>query len=61
MGRFTLVHAAHKVGEKLFVYGLTLGAIAFQLLVWLVPNVVGDAVAVGILGLLLGRKSSAES
>ena len=30
------------------------GAMAFQLLVWLVPNVIGDATAVAILGLLLG-------
>jgi fucose permease len=30
------------------------GAIAFQLLLWFVPNIIGDAVAVSILGLLLG-------
>ena len=34
--------------------GMTAGAMAFQLLVWLIPNVIGDAVAVAILGLLLG-------
>jgi len=33
---------------------LGIGAIAFQLLVWFVPNTVGDAVAVSLLGLLLG-------
>lgn len=36
------------------MYGLGLGAIAFQLLVWLVPNVIGNAVAVSVVGLLLG-------
>jgi len=36
------------------VIGMTVGAMAFQLLVWLVPNVIGDAVAVAVLGLLLG-------
>jgi fucose permease len=36
------------------VYGVVIGAGAFELLVWLVPNVVGDAVAVSIVGLLLG-------
>jgi fucose permease len=33
---------------------LVVGCAAFQLLVWLVPNIVGDAVAVAIVGLLLG-------
>jgi fucose permease len=54
LGRFTLSHAATMIGEKRFVYGLGIGAIAFQLLVWLIPNVIGDAVAVAFLGLLLG-------
>ena len=31
-----------------------IGAAAFQLGVWLVPNVIGEAVAVSIVGLLLG-------
>lgn len=46
VGRFVLSHPAHKVGEKIFVYGVVVGAAAFQLLVWFVPNIVGDAVAV---------------
>jgi fucose permease len=46
VGRFVLSHPAHKVGEKIFVYGVVVGAAAFQMLVWLVPNIVGDAVAV---------------
>ncbi|KAF2083595.1 MFS general substrate transporter [Saccharata proteae CBS 121410] len=54
LGRFTLTHLAPRVGEKRFVYGLIMGSIAFQLLVWQIPNVVGDAVAVSIVGLLLG-------
>lgn len=54
LGRFTLSHVARRIGEKRFVYILGAGAIAFQLLVWLVPNVIGDAVAVAFLGLLLG-------
>jgi MFS family permease len=54
LGRFVLTHAAHRVGERSFVIGMTAGAMAFQLLVWLVPNVIGDAVAVAVLGLLLG-------
>ncbi|KUJ16132.1 MFS general substrate transporter [Mollisia scopiformis] len=54
LGRFLLSHPAHKIGEKLFVYCIIAGAAAFQLLVWLVPNIIGDAVAVAIVGLLLG-------
>ncbi|RFU80238.1 mfs efflux transporter [Trichoderma arundinaceum] len=54
IGRFFLSGPAQKIGEKVFVYGLVLGALAFQILVWFVPNVVGDAVAVSIVGLLLG-------
>jgi fucose permease len=54
LGRFLLSHPAHKIGEKLFVYGMVIGSAVFQLLVWQVPNVIGDAVALAIVGLLLG-------
>lgn len=54
IGRFLLSHPAHKIGEKVAVVALIFGAAAFQLLVWLVPNVIGEAVAVSIVGLLLG-------
>lgn len=54
LGRFLLSHAAHKIGEKLAVAALLVGASAFQILVWKIPNVVGDAVAVSFVGLLLG-------
>ena len=54
LGRFVLSHAAPRIGEVPFVYILTAGSIAFQLLVWLVPNIITEAVAVSVLGLLLG-------
>lgn len=54
LGRFLLSHSCHKIGEKLSVFGLVAGAAGFQLLVWLVPNIIGEAVAVSIVGLLLG-------
>ncbi|WYZ45910.1 hypothetical protein EsH8_IX_000135 [Colletotrichum jinshuiense] len=54
IGRLCLSHPAHRVGEKLFVFCATVGAAVFQLLVWWVPNVVGPAVSVAIVGLLLG-------
>lgn len=54
IGRLALTTPAHRIGEKRFVYGITVGSAIFELLVWWVPNVVGDAVAVAIVGLLLG-------
>ncbi|KAH7394878.1 major facilitator superfamily domain-containing protein [Phaeosphaeria sp. MPI-PUGE-AT-0046c] len=54
LGRFVLTHAAPRIGERNFVVMLTLGTFALQLLSWLVPNVIGNAVAVSLLGLLLG-------
>jgi fucose permease len=54
LGRFVLTHAAPRIGEKKFVVILTLGTVVLQLLAWLVPNVIGNAVAVALLGLLLG-------
>ncbi|KAL8981585.1 MAG: hypothetical protein Q9177_005526 [Variospora cf. flavescens] len=48
LGRFVLTHPAHRIGEKIAVVGLIVGAILFQLLVWFVPNVVGESVAVSI-------------
>ncbi|KAF2268829.1 MFS general substrate transporter [Lojkania enalia] len=54
LGRFTLTHLAPRIGEKTFVILLVGGTMAFQLIAWLVPNIIGNAVAVAILGLLLG-------
>lgn len=54
VGRFVLTHVAHRVGERLSVFLLVISSICVQLLVWLVPNIIGDAVAVALLGLLLG-------
>lgn len=41
LGRFILTHFAHRWGEKWFVTGLSIGVVVFQLLAWLVPNIVG--------------------
>ncbi|KAI1877412.1 hypothetical protein JX265_003420 [Neoarthrinium moseri] len=54
LGRFFLSPLGSKIGEKRFVYGVVVGSGIFELLVWLVPNIVGNAVAVAIIGLLLG-------
>ena len=54
VGRFLLSHPAHRVGEKLAVTILTLGAAVLQVVVWLVPDIIGASVAIAIVGLLLG-------
>jgi len=54
VGRFVLTHFAHKMGERLAVFILIAGAAAFQLLVWLLPNIIGNAVAEAIVGVFLG-------
>lgn len=54
LGRFLLTHLAPRFGERLFVTILILGTMAFQLLAWLVPNIITNALSVSILGLLLG-------
>ncbi|MCJ1409241.1 hypothetical protein MMC19_003319 [Ptychographa xylographoides] len=54
LGRFTLSHPCHRLGEKISVFILVAGATGFELLVWLVPNIIGEAVAVALVGLLLG-------
>ena len=54
LGRFVLAQPCQRIGEKSAVFGLVVGAACCQLLVWLVPNFIGEAVAVSIVGLLLG-------
>ena len=54
VGRFALSHSIGKLGEKRSLFVLVVGAIIFELLVWLIPNVIGNAVSVSIVGLLLG-------
>ncbi|KAI8945439.1 MFS general substrate transporter [Xylaria longipes] len=54
LGRFVLSPIGARIGEKRFVYFLTAGAAVFQLLVWFVPNIIGEAVSLALVGLLLG-------
>lgn len=54
LGRFTLSFLAHKTGERLFVFVVTFGALILELLIWFVPSIPGDSVAVAFSGLLLG-------
>ncbi|KAI1819980.1 MFS general substrate transporter [Xylaria intraflava] len=54
LGRFVLSPIGARLDEKRFIYFLTAGAAVFQLLVWLLPNVIGEAVSLAVVGLLLG-------
>ncbi|KAF2152390.1 MFS general substrate transporter [Myriangium duriaei CBS 260.36] len=54
LGRLLLSYFASKVGIKLYVYLLVAGTVCLQLLTWLVPSIVGDAVTVSLEGFLLG-------
>ncbi|KAI1503700.1 major facilitator superfamily domain-containing protein [Biscogniauxia marginata] len=54
LGRFLLSPLGARWGEKRFVYLVVVGATVFELLVWLVPNIVGEAVSLAVVGLLLG-------
>jgi fucose permease len=54
LGRFILSHVMQRMGERLAVFVLIIGSAIFQLLVWFVPNIIGEAVAVAFVGLLLG-------
>lgn len=54
LGRFLLSPVGSRIGEKTFVYAIVIGAAVFELLVWFIPNVIGDAVSLAIVGFLLG-------
>ncbi|KAI4527975.1 MFS general substrate transporter, partial [Schizophyllum commune Loenen D] len=54
LGRLVLLWVNKKIGEwpVIFVYGLL--AIGLELIVWLVPSLLGGAISVALVGLLLG-------
>ncbi|KAG2032534.1 MFS general substrate transporter [Suillus americanus] len=53
-GRVILLWFNEKIGERLALFIYAVLAIIFELIVWFVPSLVGDAVAVSIVGVLLG-------
>ncbi|KAF9555666.1 MFS general substrate transporter [Agrocybe pediades] len=54
IGRIALLWVNKKIGAKpvLFLYAVL--AIALELVVWFVPSLVGDAIAVSVIGILFG-------
>ncbi|KDN49823.1 hypothetical protein RSAG8_01888, partial [Rhizoctonia solani AG-8 WAC10335] len=53
LGRVILLWVNEKIGERRVVYLYCILCIALELVIWLVPNLIGNAVAVSIVGLLL--------
>ncbi|GAB1519172.1 hypothetical protein RhiTH_002238 [Rhizoctonia solani] len=54
LGRVVLLWINKKVGERRVVYIYGLLAIGLESVVWLVPDVIGNALAVAVVGLFLG-------
>ncbi|KAF7350827.1 MFS domain-containing protein [Mycena sanguinolenta] len=54
LGRIVLLPLNKKIGERRIVYIYGLVAFALELVIWLVPSLVGGAVSVAIVGLVLG-------
>ncbi|KAF7360156.1 MFS domain-containing protein [Mycena venus] len=54
LGRIVLIWVNKKIGENRGVYVYSLVAIGLQLVVWLVPSLIGGAISVAFVGLLSG-------
>ncbi|KAL4872266.1 hypothetical protein BDV12DRAFT_183215 [Aspergillus spectabilis] len=53
-GRIALADVTHKFGERRMVFVYVSLAVGFQLIFWLVPNIIANAVAVCLLGFFIG-------
>ncbi|KAG8781615.1 hypothetical protein FRC16_002819 [Serendipita sp. 398] len=54
LGRIALLWINKKVGERRVVFIYATLAVGLELVIWLVPSLIGNAVAVSIVGVLLG-------
>ncbi|KAA1472114.1 MFS general substrate transporter [Dentipellis sp. KUC8613] len=54
VGRVALLWVNKAVGERLVIFFYVLLAIGLELVIWFVPSLIGGAVAVSIVGVLLG-------
>ncbi|KAG6812458.1 hypothetical protein H0H92_002723 [Tricholoma furcatifolium] len=53
-GRVVLLWVNEKIGERRVVFLYALLVLGLEIVIWLVPSLIGNAVAVSIVGLLLG-------
>ncbi|KAG2008318.1 MFS transporter [Coprinopsis cinerea AmutBmut pab1-1] len=54
LGRVVLLWVNEKVGERLVVYIYAILSLGLEFIVWFVPSLVGNAIAVSFIGLFLG-------
>ena len=54
VGRLCLSYPSSRLGEKVSAILMVLGAIALQVLIWLIPNLIANCVMVAFLGVSLG-------
>lgn len=54
LGRMILPEPTHRFGDKRMLLLYFVVACGFQLVVWLVPNIIADATALGVMGFFLG-------
>ncbi|KAJ7572004.1 MFS general substrate transporter [Mycena floridula] len=54
LGRILLLKVNEKIGERRVVYFYFFIALGLEFILWFVPSIVGDAVAVGLLGFVIG-------
>jgi fucose permease len=54
LGRVLLADITHKLGERRMVFFYIALAIALQVMFWLIPNIIANAVTVCLLGFFIG-------
>jgi len=54
VGRVVFLWVNNKIGERLAIFIYVFLAISLELVVWLVPSLIGGAVAVSLVGVVLG-------
>ncbi|OGE56468.1 hypothetical protein PENARI_c003G08065 [Penicillium arizonense] len=54
LGRLLLAEPTHRFGERRMIFIYAVLCLGLQLIFWLVPNIITEAVAVSLLGLFMG-------
>lgn len=54
LGRLLLPEPTHRFGDKRMLLLYFVAACSLQLVVWIIPNIIADATALGIMGFFLG-------
>ncbi|KAL7920399.1 MFS general substrate transporter [Trichoderma austrokoningii] len=54
LGRLLLAEPTHRYGERRVIFGYIVAAFVFQLIFWLVPNIIAASIAVSFIGFFTG-------